>query len=94
MVDGLVGDMVDALKEAKALDQTVIILSADNGGKAKGHGGLTADHLYIPWIAAGPGINAGELMDSVNTFDTAATIAALFELQQPQCWIGRSVLTN
>jgi hypothetical protein len=29
----------------------------------------------------------------VNTFDTALTVAWIFDLSPPQCWIGRPVLT-
>lgn len=92
MVDGLVGEMVGVLGEAKVLKETVILVTADHGGKGKSHGGLTVEHLYIPWIAAGGGIKAGELRQSVNTYDTAATVAGLFGLRTPGCWIGRAVV--
>jgi hypothetical protein len=31
-------------------------------------------------------------MAPVNTFDTALTVAWIFHLDPPQCWIGRPVL--
>jgi arylsulfatase A-like enzyme len=74
-------------------EQTVLIFTADHGGMGTKHGGLTMSEIEIPWIIAGPGIAAGEISAPVNTYDTAATIAYLFNLKTPDCWIARPVLS-
>jgi arylsulfatase A-like enzyme len=48
--------------------------------------------IEIPFIIAGPGIKAGhEIKTPVNTYDTAATVAFLFQLKPPEAWIGKPV---
>ena len=92
-VDGLIGDLLEALTRAGIREQTVVLMTADHGGKAKSHGGPTMEEIEIPWIIAGPGIKRGyEIKTPVNTYDTAATIALLFKLTAPEGWIARPVV--
>jgi arylsulfatase A-like enzyme len=92
--DRLVGRVIEGLKEAAMWDRTILLITADHGGKGKTHGGATMDEIEIPWILHGPGVAAGhELSTPVNTYDTAATVAAIFSLTPPDCWIGRPVRT-
>lgn len=92
--DRLIGDMIEALREAGMLERTAVLVTADHGGVGKGHGGATLAEIEIPWIIAGPGIAAGrEITAPVNTYDTAATLAYLLGLKPPECWIGRPVLS-
>jgi predicted AlkP superfamily pyrophosphatase or phosphodiesterase len=91
-VDGLIGDLLEALTQAGIREQTVVLMTADHGGKAKSHGGPTMEEIEIPWIISGPGIRRGhEIKTPVNTYDTAATIALLFKLTPPEGWIARPV---
>lgn len=91
-IDGLIGDLLDALTKAGIRDQTVVLMTADHGGKGKSHGGPTMEEIEIPWIISGPGIRRGhELKTHVNTYDTAATIAFLFHLTPPDGWIATPV---
>ncbi|HTL58604.1 MAG TPA: alkaline phosphatase [Candidatus Limnocylindrales bacterium] len=91
-VDGLIGDLLEALSRAGIREQTVVLMTADHGGKAKSHGGPTMEELEIPWIIAGPGIRRGhEIKSPVNTYDTAATIAHLFGVKPPEGWIAQPV---
>jgi hypothetical protein len=91
-VDGLIRDLLEALTRAGIREQTVVLMTADHGGKAKSHGGPTMEEIEIPWIIAGPGIRRGhEIKTPVNTYDTAATIALLFKLSPPEGWIARPV---
>jgi len=93
MIDGLVGDIVNRLVETGMMEDTIIIFSADHGGINKGHGGKTLLEVEIPWIIYGKGIPAkGKLDTSIITYDTAATIAKILDLEQPQSWIGRPVI--
>jgi predicted AlkP superfamily pyrophosphatase or phosphodiesterase len=91
--DRLIGQMLDALKAAGIQDKTIVLVTADHGGKNKSHGGSTMDEIEIPWIIAGPGIAAGkEITTPVDTYQTAATIAYVFGLKPPSAWIARPVL--
>lgn len=75
------------------LDDSVIIFSADHGGLEKGHGGKTLLEVEIPWIIYGHNIPAnGKLDKSIITYDTAATIAHILDLDIPDFWRGKSVI--
>ena len=91
-IDGLIGDIVNAVRAAQEERNTIILVTADHGGEGKSHGGMSMAHLEIPWIIAGPSIAEGrELKQPVDTQDTAATLAHLFKVQPPACWVGRPV---
>jgi predicted AlkP superfamily pyrophosphatase or phosphodiesterase len=90
--DGYVGQVLDMLDSLSARDSTYVLVTSDHGGTAHGHGGNSLPELLIPWILAGPGVIPGEITAPVNTFDTALTVAWIFHLDPPQCWIGRPVL--
>lgn len=90
--DAHIGEILQAIKEAGIEKETVVIFTADHGGINKGHGAISMQEMEIPWIVKGPGIKASyEVTESVMTFDTAATIAALFRLTPPQVWIARAI---
>lgn len=91
-VDGLVGTILDKLKEEDLLDDTIIIFSSDHGGTGKGHGGKTLEEVEIPWIVYGKNIRSkGELNTTVVTYDTGATIAYLLGLEIPEFWRGKPI---
>jgi predicted AlkP superfamily pyrophosphatase or phosphodiesterase len=90
--DRLIGLVLQGFADAGIAERTIVLVTADHGGKGKGHGGATMDEIEIPWILAGPGVAPGkELTTPVNTYDTAATIALIFGLKTPKCWIARPV---
>lgn len=90
--DWMVGQIMAAIAEAGATEDTVVLLTADHGGIDRGHGGFTTVELEIPWILAGPGIRTGyALKTPVNTYDTAATLAYLLGVTPPDAWIARPV---
>jgi predicted AlkP superfamily pyrophosphatase or phosphodiesterase len=92
-VDALIGKVLAALTDAGIRKQTVVFMTADHGGSGKSHGGATMGELEIPWIVNGPGVAAGhEIKAPVNTYDLAPTIAWLFGLRPPSCWIGKPVV--
>ena len=91
--DRLVGSVLKGLEDAGIAGKTVVLVTSDHGGKGKGHGGATMDEIEIPWILHGPGVAAGrELTTPVSTCDTAATVAYIFGLEPPRCWVGRPVV--
>jgi predicted AlkP superfamily pyrophosphatase or phosphodiesterase len=92
-IDGLVGNLLAALTEAGIRDQTMVIMTADHGGKGTSHGNATMDEIEIPLIINGPGTAVGhEIKGFINTYDLAPTIAWIFGLPPPACWIGKPVL--
>jgi len=92
-VDALIGKLIDTLRDTGLLKDTVIFMTADHGGKGTSHGQPTMEELEIPWIVSGPGIVPGhEIKSAVNTYDLAPTIAWIFGLRPPDCWIGKPVL--
>ena len=92
VADKLIGDMVAAIKQAGLENDTIILTTSDHGGAGKKHGGATMGEIEIPWIIAGPSIKPGHVITApVNTYDTAPTLAKIFGLTPPACWIARPV---
>ena len=89
-VDACIGKVIQAVKDAGIYNETIIILSADHGGINKGHGGMTLEELQTPFIVCGKNVKGNyQLKQPMMQFDTAATIAYMFGLKRPSCWIGR-----
>ncbi|SDM68589.1 Type I phosphodiesterase / nucleotide pyrophosphatase [Daejeonella rubra] len=90
--DAHIGTILKSIEDAGIAESTVVLFTADHGGINKGHGLISMNEMQIPWIIKGPGIiKDQELLQSIMTFDTAATIAELLKLKAPQVWIGRPV---
>jgi len=89
-LDGYIGQIVEAVKDAGMLETTIFIVTADHGGIKKGHGGKTMQEMETPFIISGKGVKHGyEIQESMMQFDVASTIAYIFDIPQPQVWIGR-----
>lgn len=88
VADRCAGRLLDALL---ATPDTLVLVTSDHGGKGRNHGKNTIVEIQIPWILAGTDVAPGKLTAPVNTYDTAATIAWVFGLQMPACWIARPV---
>jgi arylsulfatase A-like enzyme len=69
-------------------DETLVIITADHGGRGQSHGSNYPEDMTIPWIASGPDIQPGRLTSPVNTMDTAATAAFVLGLPAPTEWDG------
>jgi len=91
-VDEALGTVLAALEAARMRSQTLILVTADHGGHDTTHGYDQPSDMTIPWAAAGPGIQPGELGSPINTTDTAATAAWALALPIPAEWAGRPVL--
>jgi predicted AlkP superfamily pyrophosphatase or phosphodiesterase len=65
--------------DASDLGSTLVIISADHGGSARGHGPEDVRSRTIPWLATGPTVRAGFDLTrlgknfDVATFDTFST---------------------
>jgi len=92
MIDGLIGRVLASLDAVGIGKQTVVLVTADHGGVRKKHGGATMAEIEIPWILSGPGVRKDhQIQSSVNTYDTAPTLARIFGIQAPEAWIARAV---
>jgi hypothetical protein len=90
-VDQLIGEIIQALQDAGIYKKTIFIMTADHGGTGTKHGGESMEELEIPLILHGPGIRHTEIKSAVNTYDLAPTLAWIFGLKPPVCWIGKPV---
>ena len=89
-LDSYVGRIVQAVKDAGMLKETIFIVTADHGGIKKGHGGKTMQEMETPFIISGKNVRKnGVFHESMMQYDVASTIAYIFGLRQPQVWIGR-----
>jgi predicted AlkP superfamily pyrophosphatase or phosphodiesterase len=71
--DECLGKLVEAIK-ATDPEHTLLIISADHGGRGRNHSGAREEDRLIPWIAWGAGVRPGHRIDApVSTVDTAAT---------------------
>ena len=83
-VDGLVGELLDALREHDLFDRAVIVVSADHGASFRtgqprrpANDVNATDIAGVPLIVKLPGQRAGKVDDrSVRTIDVLPTIAA------------------
>jgi predicted AlkP superfamily pyrophosphatase or phosphodiesterase len=92
VADGYIGQVIEMIDGLPVRDSTFILVTSDHGGTSYGHGKNSLAEILIPWILAGPGVAPGLIIAPVNTFYTALTVAWIFHLGPPQCWIGRPVL--
>jgi predicted AlkP superfamily pyrophosphatase or phosphodiesterase len=90
--DGFLGQWLDVYKDAGLLDETVVVVTSDHGGKGKRHGGATLAEMERPLVFVGPGIRRNHEIQTVNaTYDVGATIARLLGFRPPRVWTGRFI---
>jgi predicted AlkP superfamily pyrophosphatase or phosphodiesterase len=95
--DKAVGMILDALSDVKLTDSTLVILTADHGGAAKGHEINDPRSHFIPWIASGPGLNENFDLTLQNNLrvhieDTYATACAVLGIDPGGACTGKPVL--
>lgn len=92
-LDSYIARIVEAVRAAGIIDDTVFIITSDHGGKDFGHGGITMDEMETPFIISGKGISkGGEFEESMMQYDVASTMAEILDVKQPQVWIGRPMI--
>jgi predicted AlkP superfamily pyrophosphatase or phosphodiesterase len=91
-VDRALHDILSALRKGGLRGNTVLIVTADHGGRGKGHSEDVLENVRIPWIAWGAGVRHGtELARPINTCDTAATALWLLDVTPLEGLDGRPV---
>lgn len=94
-MDMEMGLLIDQLKEAKVLDNTIIFFIGDNGRcDIRGKGYLWDAGLKVPMVVWGK--NVPHLLDKEmrSTLDITATILQLAEAEIPDYLVGRPLFTN
>lgn len=88
--DAATARLVAALRKGGRWERTLLILTADHGGRGKNHGAADPQERSIPWVAAG-GLakTCGPWPEVVSTCDTAATALAVLGIPVPENWKGR-----
>ena len=90
--DRALGNVKSAIESAGIADDSVMIMTADHGGRDKTHGSRAPEDMTIPWIAGGKGVKKGFAITApITTFDTAATALWLLHIPIPEEWDGQPV---
>ena len=88
--DSIIGSLADRLKKENLLDETVIIVTGDHGGIAKGHGGDTPNELELAFLLYGGKVTHGQVMERAGLIaDIAPTVAGLLGVTMPRECVGK-----
>ena len=88
-VDKQIGRVLKTLDTLGLHKDTTVIVTADHGGAALGHGGLVASSQNIPWIITGPDVRPNvdltrySRAGTVRTYDTFATACKVLDIKPP-----------
>ena len=89
-MDGVLKRIYEAVERAGMADETLFVLTADHGGKDKGHGGISMEEMETCLVFCGKGVRPGTVItETSNVTDVPATLAHMLGLQRPHAWIGR-----
>lgn len=84
VADLAVGRIVSVIERTQHRNRTVLIVTADHGGKGRRHQTPHTETSTIPWIVVAPGAPEGLRIDRVlHVYDTAPTALAVLGLTMP-----------
>ena len=90
-VDQSIREILETIRFEGALDETLIIVTADHGGKGKDHKEYVDENIKIPWIALGNKVRKNHKIEGkVNIDDTAPTVLHALGINTPSDWDGKS----
>ena len=91
--DAALGQLLATADTAYGKGNYSLLVTADHGGHAYGHGTSDPQDVTIPWIAWGPGVRVGhKIVAPISTLDTAATALWALGYPPPAGLQGRPVL--
>ncbi len=91
--DLAVGRIVSAIERTQRRNRTVLIVTADHGGKGHRHQTPHPETSTIPWIVVAPGVPEGLRIDRVlHVYDTAPTALAVLRLTMTGAIDGTAVV--
>ncbi|MEA2625333.1 MAG: hypothetical protein QOD06_1378 [Candidatus Binatota bacterium] len=97
MVDGLLGDLLEALRSRGLFDRTLIVVTADHGvtfqpGIERRDVGARGDVFWVPLLMKLPGQTKGVISErAAQTIDVLPTIADALEIALPWSVDGHSL---
>lgn len=93
VVDTQIGRILDAIEASGKMDETVVMLISDHGGKGTGHGGFSLIEMEVPFLMFGQGIStaAEPFTQSMLGMDVGATAAKLLDVSLYPASFGRPV---
>jgi len=90
--DKAIGILLDGLRSADILGQTLVIVSADHGGHGKTHGSSDVRDMCVPFVCSGASVKPNyEIQVPVSICDVAGTAAYAFGLNIPDSWTGKPI---
>jgi len=85
LTDKAIGNIINTISKGEKANNTLLIITADHGGKDKTHWSKRPEDLTIPWIATHSQLTPETITDTqVNIVDTAPTILHLFNAPLPK----------
>ncbi len=91
-VDDRVRRIVEGVKEAGFYDDCIIMITSDHGHEGASHGGHSQLEIETPFVIWGKGIMKDhEITETLIQYDIAATVAKIFNLEEPQSWRGKAM---
>lgn len=90
-LDAWVGSILEAIRDAGILEESVVVISSDHGGIGQGHGGIDPREVLTPLLLCGKGVRKGFCFDGTPTvqYDVAALLADLLGFRLPCRCAGR-----
>ena len=95
-IDFCIGKILDTLEEKGLMEDTILVLSGDNGLAVGQHGLMGKQNIYehsvrVPLVMAGPGIPKGQIAENdVYLMDIYPTLCELCGAEIPDCVDGVS----
>lgn len=90
--DQAVGQIYTSITNSRFANSTMLIITADHGGKDKIHWNNNPEDLTIPWLAVHPDIKPDtRIAEQVRIYDTAPTILYLLRTPIPSELDGRII---
>jgi len=80
IADDAMGTIVDTIESSGRMDSSIIMITADHGGKGYTHEHEVEESMRIPWLVYGPGIEPKTIDRTVHLYDTAPTALQLLGL--------------
>jgi len=85
---------VDNVKRVieEAGDEYTVIVTADHGGHARGHGADIPEDMTIPMLFIGEDFEKGRVLSEASLLDIAPTVAEIMNVPTPREWEGKSII--
>jgi len=97
MSDEYLATISNAIEQVKRVyekhgDEYTIIVTADHGGHARGHGSEMPEDMTIPMFFVGKQFTPGKELTDVSILDLTPTIAEIMGVEREKEWEGKSLV--